>query len=520
MRYTIEHNDVVKWARNYKGPKFHAMITDTPYNLESITKRFGKNGAAKAKQGTDGAFARQSRGFMNALWDTDVAFRVETWEALIEHLYPGAFILAFAGTRGYHRMACAMEDAGLIIHPAIGWAVGSGFPKATRIDTTIDKRSGATPKIVGTKKQTGAKFKQAQALIDNGGFNDPSRGEFDITEPTTDLAKMWSGHRYGLQALKPAFEFIAVAQVPYDGDPVSSITTTGAGAWNIDAGRIAGDVPSTTQGAHPGGIYGNLDYIAGRRFEGDPLGRWPSNLILSHSPLCTDTCVDDCPVKRLGDQSGESISTGGKNSIRKNNTGWNDGYFKEGKSTAGSNTGGIGDSGTAARFFFNASYALDRLEDSDPLLYVAKSSSAERDAGLHELGPITVDDGRDTPIDNAYQRGETARFNPHPTIKPIALIKHLASLLLPPDSYESRLLIPFSGAGSEMIGALLAGWRHVTGIELEAKHVDVARLRLDWWLEASRLSHTTEPKVILEKIDPAKSGAELNEQLTLMDLLS
>jgi hypothetical protein len=526
MRYTIEHQSVLDWAKSYTGPKFHALICDPPYHLTSITDRFGKPDSAPAQFGKDGAFGRVSKGFMGSVWDGgDIAFQPSTWAAIAEHLHPGAFGMAFASTRGFHRMAVAIEDAGLIIHPTIFcWGFSTGFPKATRLDTTIDRRAGAQPTVIGKKRQTGAKFKQTQALIDNGGFNSGDRTDFDLTEATTDMARAWAGHRYGLQALKPALEPIIIFQKPYDGDPVSSITTTGAGAWNIDAGRIGradndrfeygvdGDEKQTT-GDY--GIYGK--FAAVKAYEPHTNGRWPSNLILSHSPLCTDTCVDDCPVKRLGDQSGESSSKASQRGAVKV---FSDSY----KTTEGwqgeSTVRGIDNSGTAARFFFNADYALDRLEDSDPLLYVAKSSSAERDAGLHELGPITVDDGRDTPIDNAYLRGETARYNPHPTIKPIALIKHLASLLLPPDSYESRLLIPFSGAGSEMIGALLAGWQHVTGIELEAKHVDVARLRLDWWLEASRLSHTTEPKVILEKIDPAKSGAELNEQLTLMDLLS
>lgn len=581
MRYAIEHQSVLDWAKTYTGPKFHALICDPPYHLTSITDRFGGENSAPAQFGKDGAFGRVSKGFMGSTWDGgDIAFRPETWAAIAEHLHPGAFGMAFASTRGFHRMAVAIEDAGLLIHPTIFcWGFGSGFPKATRLDTTIDERAfqdwldgnpdkkewleafrvaalqakraaKANPdndvfralakatetahknakkqikeesgfaRVVGKKPQTGAKFKQAQALIDNGGFNDPDRADFDLTAPTTDLAQQWAGHRYGLQALKPALEPIIIFQKPYAGDPVSSITATGAGAWNIDAGRIEGrerteyGLQNATR-TH-GAVYGKPSVSAD--FD-STLGRWPSNLILSHSPLCADDCAPDCPVRRLGEQSGESVSKNAPRGMQM--VGGHGGSIEGYRLLEGSNNArGHDDSGTAARFFFNSDHALDRLEDSDPLLYVAKASSTERDAGLHQLGAITVDDGRDKPIDNAYQRGETSRFNPHPTIKPIALIKHLASLLLPPEGYESRLLIPFSGAGSEMIGALLAGWSHVTGIELEAKHVDVARLRLDWWFEASRLSLSTEPKEILEQINPATPAIELNKQLTLMDLLS
>jgi DNA modification methylase len=127
---------------------------------------------------------------------------------------------------------------------------------------------------------------------------------------------------------------------------------------------------------------------------------------------------------------------------------------------------------------------LDRLDAADPVRYVAKASTAEREAGLDGWERTTVDDGRQTPIDNPYLRGETQRRNTHPTIKPIDLCRYLATLLLPPAAYgPRRLLVPFSGSGSEMIGAGLAGWEFVQGIELEAEHVAIARARLAWWID-------------------------------------
>ena len=120
MTWLVEQADVLEWASKYSGPKFHAILCDPPYHLN----------------------------FMNSKWDGgDIAFRPETWAALVALLHPGAFVFAFVGCRGYHRMACAMEDSGLIIHPAIGWLFGSGWPKATRIDTQIDKRAGFTPDL-------------------------------------------------------------------------------------------------------------------------------------------------------------------------------------------------------------------------------------------------------------------------------------------------------------------------------------------------------------------------------------
>ena len=144
MKYKIYNEDVIEWAKQYDKVKFHALLCDPPYHLQSIVKRFGKKGSAPAKHGTDGVFQRASSGFMGQEWDGgDIAFNPETWALLGEHLYDGAFGMAFAASRNWHRLAIAIEDAGFIIHPTIFlWANGQGFPKATNIDKQIDKKAG------------------------------------------------------------------------------------------------------------------------------------------------------------------------------------------------------------------------------------------------------------------------------------------------------------------------------------------------------------------------------------------
>lgn len=489
MTYDIEQADILEWAARYDGPLFHALITDPPYHLTEITKRFGKEGSAPAQFGKDGSFARLSKGFMGKQWDGGrIAFEPETWAALGRLLHPGAFGMAFASTRGFHRMAVAIEDAGFIIHPMICWNFASGFPKATRIDVQVDRAAGAERETVGTRKHA-PKWAAAELGYrekDNG-YNSKDRKTFDVTAPATPTAQAWEGHRYGMQALKPAIEPIIVFQKPYQGKPVESITRTGAGAINVDGGRIEGDGWSKQDG-NSGAGFKTGKFMGGVGL-GEPTqqggfresiaGRWPANLVLSHAPDCNGHCVEACPVRRLGEQSGESESKRsdrGKVEIF-------DELYKRAPSWHGESTErGHDDSGTAARFFFNADYALERLEDTDPLIYVPKASTAEREAGLTDFDPTTVDDGRQTPIDNPYLRGETTRRNTHPTIKPISLARHLATLLLPPDMYAPRrILIPFAGAGSEMIGAMLAGWEVVQGVELEADHVEIARARLAFW---------------------------------------
>jgi hypothetical protein len=357
--------------------------------------------------------------------------------------------------------------------------------------------------VVGSKKHQ-PKFAAADFGYrekDNG-FNSKDRTSFDLTSGATPLAQAWGGHRYGLQALKPALEPIIVFQKPYQGRPIDCITRTGAGAINIDQARIATDDDNSRKKV---AVTGAAPFGAGLLMGGDghELGRWPANLILSHHPECNGHCHELCPVKRLGEQSGESNSVQGTQRGNAN--------FRGGERADIDRDPGFGDSGTAARYFYNADWMAERLEDSDPLIYQAKASTAEREAGLENFESVTVDDGREKPIDNAYLRGETSRKNPHPTIKPIALARHLATLLLPPAEYgPRRLFVPFAGVASEMIGAMLAGWETIEGIELTADHIPVAEARLSYWqARKGELSHPTAP-IKVKATTPAA-----DDQLTL-----
>lgn len=508
----LQADDILTWAAQYDGEPFHALLCDPPYHLTEMTRRFGGANATPAQYGSDGAFQRASKGFMGKTWDGgDVAFRPETWAALAQHLYPGAFGMAFASSRGWHRLAVAIEDAGLIIHPTIFcWAYGSGFPKATRIDTQIDRRAGAQRRVVGRRKHA-PKFAAAELGYrekDNG-YNAKDRKSFNETAPATEQAAAWQGHRYGLQALKPAVEPIIVFQRPYDCAPVESITATGAGALNIDAGRIGRATDDRFEYGVDGDERGNANSVysalGAARNEPHQGGRWPANLALVHHPACNGVCHPDCAVRRLGEQSGERSSRPGNTPSGAHQI-YNGGWIPR----SPRDYVDPDDSGTAARFFRQISWMADRLEAADQLGYFAKASCAEREAGLDPLqialvrqlygddlpdfDETTVDDGRETPIDNAYLRGETTRRNTHPTIKPIALTRWLASLLLPPSDYAPRrLLVPFAGTGSEIIGALLAGWEAPYGVELDAQHVAIGQARLRYWQQQQQRFGSGQP---------------------------
>ena len=157
-----------------EGIQVDSIVTDPPYHLTSIVERFGKEGSAPAKD-KDGAFQRQSKGFMGKEWDGgDIAFRKETWELFMKVLKPGGHLLAFSGSRTYHRMAVAIEDAGFDIRDQIMWLYGSGFPKShnlgdgwgTALKPAHEPIVLARKKIEGTNKQNREKYGTAGLNID------------------------------------------------------------------------------------------------------------------------------------------------------------------------------------------------------------------------------------------------------------------------------------------------------------------------------------------------------------------
>lgn len=502
MPYPIHRANMLDWIDAYEGDLFHAALFDPPYHLTSITKRFGKDGAAPAQYGRDGAFARASKGFMGRAWDGGgLMFDPATWEKIMRVLHPGAFVMAFASTRGYHRMAVAAEDAGFIIHTMALWTFFSGFPKATRLDTQIDRDAGAERETAGKHPNPGS---TAPRLAMGGGWQDAP----DMTLPAPSLAQTWAGHRYGGQALKPACEPILICQKPYAGRPVDCITGTGAGAFNIEAARIGlsgGGYSGRPSNGYEGGLFrgGMPD---------EDMGRWPANFMLAHTPECTeDTCAAGCPVALLDAQSG-ARTAGSSVSSETQLRGDTSTDFKA-RLEHPAEFESYEDEGGGSRFFFNADYMLERLENADPFIYAAKASTGEREAGLGDFALQAYAQGN--AAQNAIANGEDEylgndriglnvikqRRNPHPTVKPLSLVKHLASLLLPPDAYAPRrLFIPFSGAGSEMIGAMLAGWEHVEGVEMESEYIEVAKARLAFWQQMK-------PKIAGQKTPKAKLSA-------------
>jgi site-specific DNA-methyltransferase (adenine-specific) len=423
--YTIYKGDVLEAMQGMPDDSFDCILTDAPYGIS----------------------------FMGREWDHGVP-GPDVWAEALRVVKPGGHLLAFGGTRMWHWLAVGIEQGGWEIRDTIMWLYAQGFPKAHDISKAIDSHEGAEREVVGKGENFGAS-KMHDGKVGYGDY----AGEWDITAPATPDAKRFDGYK---SATKPSWEPVVVAMAPLDGTYAENAIKHGVAGLNVDGGRIGTEEVSTNprQSHNESGRtigdawHGNVDTSPRR-------GRYPANLIL-----------DAESARLLDEQSGDMRARGNVSPTKQDGGFW-------GSCDSGSEYRAFsGDSGGASRFFYNVS------DDTEPMRfkYEPKASRSEREAGLFDRQPDTTDDGRDTPIDNAYQRGKTERQNTHPTVKPVDLARYLATLILPPErDTERKLLIPYSGSGSEMIGAMLAGWDHITGIEMNAEYIDIATTRLAWW---------------------------------------
>ncbi len=223
-------------------------------------------------------------GFMGKSWDkSGIANNVQLWKECLRVLRPGGHLLAFSGSRTYHRMTCAIEDAGFEVRDQIMWVYGSGFPKSLNVSKAIDKAAGAEREVVGESRDKGytACGVTSGASIggQQGGHN--FKSVFDITAPATDLAKTWDG--WGT-ALKPAHEPIVLARKPLVGTVAENVLQHGTGALNIDGCRVGTETITQRQAVRSDGSNSSKAYNVGvaRQWNGvstQTTGRWPANFI-------------------------------------------------------------------------------------------------------------------------------------------------------------------------------------------------------------------------------------------------
>lgn len=360
MRMQIHNSNCLDVMRGMDANSIDAIVTDPPYGLR----------------------------FMGKKWDYDVP-SLDVWKEALRVAKPGAHLLCFGGSRTYHRMTCAIEDAGWDIRDCIMWVYGSGFPKSMDVSKAIDKKMGAKREVVGHSDNGSGPWNiklKNHGKGDTGiGMMDGSGKSFDITAPATEAAKQWNG--YGT-SLKPAFEPVIVARKPLDGTVADTVLKWGTGAINIDGCRVPTEENITNhsrseEAGKSKGIYGSSHAQDTHKTHGQALGRFPANLVHDGSEEVL-ACFPDA---------------------------------------------GGSDKGSAARFF-----------------YCAKASRSERGEG-----------------------------NGHPTVKPLALMKYLVTLVAPPNAV---VLDSYMGSGTTGVAALQLG-RKFVGIERDSEYFRIAKARME-----------------------------------------
>lgn len=422
-------------------------------------------------------------GFMGKSWDASgIAYQVELWEQCLRVLKPGGHLLAFGGTRTYHRMAVAIEDAGFEIRDSIHWTYGSGFPKSMNISKAIDKAAKAERKVVGTQR--------TNVGMQGGNFTAGSKtADVPITAPATEAAIKWDG--WGT-ALKPSHEPIVVARKPIIEKTVAeNVLTYGTGAINIDATRVGTDIMNKTQS---NGIVLSTNTSmsgpnTGRENIGTIEGRFPANTLLTHNHDCDTICTTNCPIELLDQQSGPAgaaAPASGPTYSGPNKSNCMAGAFNGNGDKA---PAFHADTGGASRFFHNSQWTT--ADDLTPFIYQAKPGKKERNAGLEDIEgksigakgnglartcatcSASVMDGCECP-DRTFVNPVKQNF--HPTVKPVELIRYLIRMVTPP---KGIVLDPFLGSGTTAVAAVLEGyaWK---GCELTEDYLPIINGRVAW----------------------------------------
>jgi len=430
--YGYDWNLGYRSARMFPDNSVDAVITDPPYGIAFMGKDWDQPGAfgSERRNGSPQRTQREGLAMDAGRYDLSPAamLNFQRWctawaTECLRILKPGGHLLAFGGSRTWHRLAAGIEDAGFEIRDSIAWLYGSGFPKSLDVSKAIDKAAGAEREVVGTHHRHGGGSAVSGSMSGLLGTD----SELPLTAPATVAAKRWRG--WGT-ALKPSFEPIVVARKPLAGTVAANVLEHGTGALNIDACRIpTGDKlggGSTTRGQRmkdgwhrpwmddPDMVAANAERSRASVAKSEELGRWPTNVAL-----------DERQAAALDRQSGTSTSRVGKPRGAASGAGW-------GMTATGAE---YADEGGASRFF--------------PVFhYEAKAPTSER------------------PNADGVQ---------HPTVKPLDLMRWLVRLVTP---VGAVVLEPFAGSGTTAEACALED-RRCIAIEREAEYLPliVSRLR-------------------------------------------
>ena len=432
--YELYHGNMLDMLDVLESNSIGAIVTDPPYGLTSIVKRFGKGNSAPAStNNNDGSFARLSKGFMGQTWDgSGIEYNVETWKKCYDVLKPGGYLLAFGGARTFHRIACAIEDAGFEIRDTIMWVYGSGFPKSQNVGKQVE----ATLKYNKSNSRSLRQLEQEEGTNPHT-VNQPNNGMMGEKKETVRKDYMPDNKWVGFgTCLKPAYEPIIVARKPIEGTIAKNCLKYGVGALNIDECRIpTEDVRKDGYENREDGSKGTLGWVTKKKTFTE--GRFPANLILTYGEEDKEEVIGGFPNSNGAGGSMPKVKvTGYENGIGNGKNEYDN------SERIPFNSG----SGSAARYF-----------------YCAKASKRDRDEGLEE-------------------EGETPRKNIHPTVKPTSLMQYLVRLITPKGS---TILDPFMGSGSTGKAVMYenndrgANYKFI-GIEMTDEYLPIAEARIKY----------------------------------------
>lgn len=508
-KVTLHCGDCREVIRSLPDYSIDSVVTDPPYALVSIVKRFANSPRSEATENTENPYGRTGRGFMGQRWDNgETAFAAEFWAEVLRVLKPGGHVVSFSGTRTYHRMAVAIEDAGFEIRDQIGWLYGSGFPKSHDVSKGIDKAGGISPRDQATMlrerreaaglsrdglaaaigctassvrdwedgraRATGRSLEwiipseeYRSSLADLLGYSADERKLIGVSidrrgdetviglghsgemrsGSQTEAARQWQG--WGT-ALKPAWEPICLARKPLVGTVAANVLHYGTGALNIDACRVGDFINETPPGTDRYNAANHeLGYrpnAYGRDGEASADRRYTENGATNFAAT---------PGPRGGSPAGRWPANVAHDGSDEAVAGFPeaDGAVSNGKT----GTYGIAHEG------FGSMAQMPSYSDSGSaarFFYTAKADAEDR------LG------------------------SKHPTVKPLDLMQYLCRLVTPPGGV---ILDPFAGTGTTGEAAWREGFRAVL-IEREAEYqADIAR-RMDLVLKPAKRSAVAKSK--------------------------
>ena len=456
---TLYTGDCRKVMQELPADSIDSCITDAPYHLQTIVKRFSKASidadtyTSMNARNSATPYARLSRGFMSKSWDGgDVAFDPDTWREVYRVLKPGAFMAVFGGSRTYHRVACAIEDAGFELRDTIMWLYAASMPKSLNIAKAIDKQFGAigsngvVTSVSGVRRGSKQQQIHGNPRKDSRQWSDAMSGGFDTDKvnrayvPATPEAAQWNGFGTGL---RPSHEPIIICRKPFPGTVTDNVLKYGTGALNIDGCRtpttkIDGSNLKQTMMLNKrkdknGQVWGFNKDLSSMHPTLNDMGRWPAN-------VCHDGSDEVMEAFELYGVSPPSQQrwAGLRHSGRHGGIADLGPNLKEG--TDGMR-GHDDQGGSASRFF-----PLCPWSDNDMRFYFSGKATAYDRAGSQ-----------------------------HPTVKPLALMLWLTKLITPPGG---TLIDPFMGSGPTLEAARQNAFKAI-GIDSDPVSVADTAKRLD-----------------------------------------